>query len=148
MLQKYVNCLVVLWLFANGLLERPIQQIIKKNNCTWFLPKISKLDARKKWIVGSISPRGKLIIDDGAKQALKRGKSLLAAGIRNVLGKFNKGDHVKIVDKNNEECARGLSSFSSDEINKIKGHHSSNIRELLGYIAKSEVVHKNDMVEI
>ena len=106
---------------ANGLLDRPIQKIIKKNNCTWFLPKISKLAARKKWIVGSISPRGELIIDDGAKQALKKGKSLLAAGIKNVLGKFNKGDHVKIVDKNNDECARGLSSFSSDEINKIKG---------------------------
>ena len=133
---------------ANGLLDRPIQKIIKKNNCTWFLPKISKLAARKKWIVGSISPRGELIIDDGAKQALKKGKSLLAAGIKNVLGKFNKGDHVKIIDKNNDECARGLSSFSSDEINKIKGHHSSNIQELLGYIAKSEVVHKNDMVEI
>ena len=133
---------------ANGLLDRPIQKIIKKNNCTWFLPKISKLDARKKWIVGSISPRGELIIDDGAKQALKKGKSLLAAGIKNVLGKFNKGDHVKIVDKNNKECARGLSSFSSDEINKIKGHHSSNIQELLGYITKSEVVHKDDMVEI
>ena len=133
---------------ANGLLDRPIQKIIKKNNCTWFLPKISKLAARKKWIVGSISPRGELIIDDGAKQALKKGKSLLAAGIKNVLGKFNKGDHVKIVDKNNNECARGLSSFSSDEINKIKGHHSSVIRELLGYIAKSEVVHKDDMVEL
>ena len=133
---------------ANGLLDRPIQKIIKKNNCTWFLPKISKLAARKKWIVGSISPRGELIIDDGAKQALKKGKSLLAAGIKNVLGKFNKGDHVKIVDKNNDECARGLSSFSSDEINKIKGHHSSNIQELLGYITKSEVVHKDDMVEI
>ena len=89
-----------------------------------------------------------MTIDDGAKQALKKGKSLLAAGIKSVSGKFNKGDHVKIVDKNNEECARGLSSFSSDEINKIKGHHSSNIRELLGYIAKSEVIHKDDMVEI
>ena len=133
---------------ANGLLDRPIQKIFKKNNCTWFLPKISKLAARKKWIVGSISPRGELIIDDGAKQALKKGKSLLAAGIKNVLGKFNKGDHVNIVDKNNEECARGLSSFSSDEINKIKGHHSSDIRALIGYITKSEVVHKDDMVEI
>ena len=133
---------------ANGLLDRPIQKILKKNNCTWFLPKISKLAARKKWIVGSISPRGELIIDDGAKQALKKGKSLLAAGIKNVLGKFNKGDHVKIVDKNNDECARGLSSFSSNEINKIKGHHSSNIEKLLGYITKSEVVHKDDMVEV
>ena len=133
---------------ANGLLNRPIQQINKKNNCTWFLPKVSKLDARKKWIIGSVSPKGRLIIDDGAKQALKKGKSLLAAGIKEVLGKFNKGDHIKIIDNNNEECGRGLSSFSSDEINKIKGHHSSNIKNLLGYIAKSEVVHKDDMVEI
>ena len=75
---------------ANGLLYRPIQKIIKKNNCTWFLPKISKLVARKKWIVGSIAPRGELTIDDGAKQALKKGKSLLAAGIKSVSGKFNK----------------------------------------------------------
>ena len=133
---------------ANGLLSRPIQRIIKKNNCTWFLPKVSKLDARKKWIIGSISPKGQLVIDDGAKHALKKGKSLLAAGIKNVLGIFHKGDHIKILDRNNKEFARGLSSFSSDEINKIKGHHSSKIQELLGYIAKSEVVHKDDMVEI
>jgi glutamate 5-kinase len=133
---------------ANGLLDRPIEKIIKNNNCTWFLPKISKLDGRKKWIIGSVSPKGELLIDDGAKIALKKGKSLLAAGIKNVIGKFNKGDHVKIIDKNREECARGLSSFSSNEINKIKGHHSSIIHELLGYVSKSEVVHKNDMVEI
>ena len=72
---------------ANGLMERPINQINKKNNCTWFLPKVSKLDARKKWIIGSVSPKGELIIDDGAKNALKKGKSLLAAGIKIVLGK-------------------------------------------------------------
>ena len=52
---------------ANGLPLRPIKKIIEKNNCTWFLPKISKLDARKKWIISSISPKGQLIIDDGAK---------------------------------------------------------------------------------
>ena len=55
---------------ANGLPLRPIKKIIEKNNCTWFLPKISKLDARKKWIISSISPKGQLIIDDGAKEAL------------------------------------------------------------------------------
>jgi len=133
---------------ANGLSDRPIKQIIKKNYCTWFLPKISKLDARKKWIIGSVAPKGELVIDDGAKNALKKGKSLLAAGIKNITGSFNKGDHIKIVDKNKIEYARGLSSFSSDEINKIKGQHSSNIKNLLGYVAKSEVVHKDDMVEI
>ena len=133
---------------ANGLLNRPIKKIIDKNNCTWFLPKISKLDARKKWIISSISPKGELIIDDGAKQALSNGKSLLAAGIKKVYGKFQKGDHIKILDKQNFECARGLSSFSSDEILKILGHHSNEIEKLLGYIAKSEVVHKDDMVEV
>ena len=125
-----------------------IKKILNNNLCTWFLPKISKLDARKKWIISSISPKGNLIIDDGAINALKKGKSLLAAGIIKVIGKFNKGDHIKIIDKNSDEYARGLSSFSSSEINKIKGHHSSKIDQLLGYIAKSEVVHKDDMVEI
>ncbi len=133
---------------ANGLPFRPIKKIIEKNHCTWFLPKVSKLDARKKWIIGSIAPKGELVIDDGAKYALSKGKSLLAAGIKKVLGKFNKGDHIKILDKNNKEYARGLSSFSSDEISQIMGHHSNEIEELLGYISKSEVVHKDDMVEI
>jgi len=133
---------------ANGLSLRPIKQIIEKNNCTWFLTKISKLDARKKWIISSISPKGEIIIDDGAIGALKQGKSLLATGIKKVNGRFNKGDHIKILDKNMKEYARGLSSFTSDEISKIKGQHSNKIEELLGYIAKSEVVHKDDMVEV
>ncbi|MBA1340115.1 MAG: glutamate 5-kinase [Pelagibacterales bacterium] len=133
---------------ANGLSLRPIKKIINENNCTWFLPKISKLDARKKWIISSVSPKGELFIDEGAKKALTEGKSLLAAGIKKVLGKFYKGDHIKILDKANKECARGLSSFSSDEILKIMGHHSKEIEKLLGYISKSEVVHKDDMVEL
>tara|TARA_B100002052_G_scaffold286838_1_gene301127 strand:+ start:67 stop:1173 length:1107 start_codon:yes stop_codon:yes gene_type:complete len=133
---------------ANGLLMRPIKKINDKNNCTWFLPKISKLDARKKWIISSISPKGELIIDNGAINALKKGKSLLAAGIKKVVGKFNKGDHVKILDKNMIEFGRGLSSFTSDEISMIKGHHSNKINDLLGYVTKSEVIHKDDMVEI
>tara|TARA_Y100001970_G_scaffold14817_1_gene16766 strand:- start:4833 stop:5939 length:1107 start_codon:yes stop_codon:yes gene_type:complete len=133
---------------ANGLVMRPIKKINDKNNCTWFLPKVSKLDARKKWIISSISPKGELIIDDGAINALKKGKSLLAAGLIKVVGKFNKGDHIKILDNNMVEFGRGLSSFTSDEISKIKGQHSNKINELLGYSAKSEVVHKDDMVEI
>ena len=133
---------------ANGLVNRPIQNIINNNYCTWFLPKISKLDARKKWIISSISPKGQLIIDDGALSALKSGKSLLAAGIKEVKGQFNKGDHVRILDKNMIEFARGLSSFTSDEISKIKGQHSNKIGNLLGYISKSEVIHKDDMVKV
>ena len=133
---------------ANGLINRPIKNIISNNLCTWFLPKISKLDARKKWIISSISPKGQLIIDDGAVNALKNGKSLLAAGIKDVNGQFNKGDHVRILDKNMIEFARGLSSFTSDEISKIKGQHSNKINNLLGYISKSEVIHKDDMVRV
>jgi glutamate 5-kinase len=133
---------------ANGLLMRPITKIIKVNNCTWFLPKITKLDARKKWIISSISPKGEIVIDDGAIQALSNGKSLLAAGIIKVSGKFKKGDHIKILNKRNYECARGLSSFSSDEILRIMGHHSKEIEKILGYVAKSEVIHKDDMVEV
>ena len=133
---------------ANGLLMRPIKKIIKNNNCTWFLPKISKLDARKKWIISSISPKGEIVVDDGATQALSNGKSLLAAGITKVSGKFKKGDHIKVLNKKNSECARGLSSFSSDEILRIMGHHSKEIEKILGYVSKSVVIHKDDMVEI
>ena len=135
-------------IIANGLYINPINQIEIKNNCTWFLSKISKLQARKKWIISSISPKGEVIIDEGAKKALSNGKSLLAAGIKKVFGKFNKGDHIKIVDSKRKEFARGLSSFSSDEINKIIGCHSNEIQKVLGYISKSEVVHKDDMVKI
>ena len=134
-------------IIANGLYLNPINQIEKKNNCTLFISKISKLDARKKWIISSISPKGELIIDDGAKKALINGKSLLAAGIKKVSGKFNKGDHIKIIDIKNNEFARGLSSFSSEEIVKIIGCHSNEIEKILGYVSKSEVVHKDDMVK-
>ena len=135
-------------IIANGLYLNPIDKVIKENNCTLFISKVSKLDARKKWIISSISPKGELIIDEGANKALKNGKSLLAAGIKKVIGNFNKGDHIRILNKTNKECARGLSSFSSNEIKKILGHHSREIEKILGYTTKSEVVHKDDMVEI
>ncbi len=135
-------------IIANGLYLNPISRIIEKNNFTMFKPKVSKLDARKKWIISSVAPKGAIIIDDGAKRALKSGKSLLAAGIKKVSGKFKKGDHIKVLDKKNSECARGLSSFTSDEVIKIMGHHSNEIEKLLGYVSKSEVIHKDDMVEI
>ena len=135
-------------IIANGLYLNPISRIENKNNCTWFESRISKLQARKKWIISSISPKGFLIIDEGAKKAIISGKSLLAAGIKNVNGKFRKGDHIRIMDYKKKEFARGLSSFSSEEISKIKGHHSNEIGKILGYVSKSEVVHKDDMVEI
>ena len=135
-------------IIANGLHLNPIDKIMKLNNFTLFVSKVSKLDARKKWIISSVSPKGELIIDEGAKKALKNGKSLLAAGIKKVNGRFNKGDHIKILDKTNKECARGLCSFSANELKKILGCQSREIEKILGYTTKSEVVHKDDMVEI
>jgi len=135
-------------IIANGLYLNPIDKIIKKKNCTLFISKISKLHARKKWIISSVSPKGEIIIDDGAKKALVNGKSLLAAGIKKVSGKFSKGDHIKILDIKRKEFARGLSSFSSEEVHKIIGCHSNEIQKILGYVSKSEVVHKDDMVEV
>ena len=135
-------------IIANGLYLNPINKIEKEKNFTLFASKISKLHARKKWIISSVSPKGELIIDDGAKKALSNGKSLLAAGIKKVVGKFNKGDHIKILDIRRKEFARGLSSFSSEEIDKIIGCQSNEIEKILGYISKSEVVRKDDMVEI
>lgn len=135
-------------IIANGLYFNPINKILTQNNYTLFVSKVSKLDARKKWIISSVSPKGELIIDEGAIKALKSGKSLLAAGIKKVNGKFTKGDHIRILDKHFKECARGLCSFSSKEVEKILGQHSKEISKILGYTAKSEVVHKDDMVEI
>jgi len=135
-------------IIANGLHLNPINRIEKKSNCTLFVSRISKLHARKKWIISSVSPKGELIIDEGAKKALINGKSLLAAGIKKISGKFNKGDHIRILDIKRDEFARGLSSFSSVEISKIIGRHSNEIEKILGYISKSEVVHKDDMVKI
>jgi len=135
-------------IIANGLYLNPIKRLTEGDNYTLFISKVSKMAARKKWIIGSISPKGELIIDEGAKKALKNGKSLLAAGIKKVNGRFNKGDHIKILDKTNKECARGLCSFSANELKKILGCQSREIEKILGYTTKSEVVHKDDMVEI
>ena len=133
---------------ANGNHENPIKKMLESERCTWFLPRISKLDARKQWIIGSISPKGEVIIDQGAMAAISNGKSLLPAGVKKISGKFEKGDHILIKDENNNECARGLTSFSSIEVDKIKGLHSSKIKNILGYSSREEIIHKDDLVKV
>ena len=133
---------------ANGKYTNPLNRLVEKNICTWFLPKISSLDARKKWIVSSIGSNGKIHIDNGASDALRNGKSLLPAGIIKVEGSFLKGDNILIVDQNGEDCARGITSFSSDEISKVKGLKSDQIEKILGYSSKSEIIHRDDMVKL
>ena len=133
---------------ANGKKNNPIKEIVKNKIYTCFVPKISTLDARKKWIISSLNSSGKIYIDEGAALALLKGKSLLAAGIKKVSGKFNKGENILVVNESDKSLARGLSSFSSLEIDKIKGKQSSEIENILGYPSKSEVVHKDDMVRL
>ena len=131
---------------ANGKKNNPITNIIKTKKFTHFLPKVSTLDAKKKWIIGSLNSSGTINIDDGASKALLNGKSLLAAGIIKINGSFEKGENVLILNQNNDTLARGLSSFSSEEIDKIKGKQSKEIEKILGYLSKSEIIHKDDMV--
>ena len=133
---------------ANGNVIRPINELLKNNKCTWFIPKVSTLHAREKWIISSIGTDGKIFIDAGAVKALKNGKSLLPAGITKIEGKFVKGDNVLIVENNGKDYARGLTSFSSDEIKKIKGLKSDQIEKVLGYASKSEIIHRDDMVKL
>ena len=131
---------------ANGKKDNPISNMLNKKKFTHFLPKISSLDAKKKWIIGSLNSNGTIKIDDGAAKALLNGKSLLAAGVNKINGSFEKGENVLILDQNNNQLARGLSSFSSEEINKIKGKQSKEIEKILGYLSKTEIIHKDDMV--
>jgi glutamate 5-kinase len=131
---------------ANGKKDNPISNMIKNEKFTHFFPKVSSLAAKKKWIIGSLNSNGTIKIDDGASKALRNGKSLLAAGITKIDGFFKKGENVLVLDQNNNQLARGLSSFSSDEINKIKGKQSKEIERILGYFSKTEIIHKDDMV--
>jgi len=135
-------------LISNGKKENPLKYIVKNKVYTHFVPKISSLDARKKWIIGSLDSSGKIYIDDGAARALFNGKSLLAAGITKITGSFDKGANVLILDKKENYLARGLASFNSVEINKIKGKQSKEIEKILGYFSKSEIIHKDDMVKL
>ena len=133
---------------ANGNKNNPLRRLVKKKIFTHFIPKISSLDARKKWIISSLNSSGIICVDSGAAKALSNGKSLLAAGITKVKGSFEKGENVLIIDHNENHLARGLASFNSIEINKIKGKQSKEIEKILGYLSKSEIIHKDDMVKL
>ena len=131
---------------ASGKKNNPIKNMLKNRIYTHFTPKISTLDAKKKWIIGSLNSSGIIFVDKGASYALNNGKSLLAAGVTKIIGSFDKGENVLIVDQSEKQLARGLASFNSYEIGKIKGKQSKDIEKILGYLSKSEVIHKDDMV--
>ncbi len=133
---------------ANGKKRNPLKKMLEKKVFTHFIPKISSLDARKKWIIGSLNSSGIIYVDNGAAKALSDGKSLLAAGITKIKGVFDKGENILIIDENENQLARGLASFNSKEIDKIKGKQSNEIEKILGYLSKSEIIHKDDMVKL
>ena len=133
---------------ANGKKNNPLKRMIKNKVFTHFLPKISSLDARKRWIISSLNSSGVIYVDAGAAKALSNGKSLLAAGITKIKGNFEKGENILILDQNENQLARGLASFNSTEIEKIKGKQSRDIEVILGYFSKSEIIHKDNMVKL
>jgi len=105
------------------------------------------MKARKRWIAFSLKSKGSIRIDEGAEKALiAKNKSLLPSGIIDISGRFTDGDVVDIVSDDGEVIARGLSNYSSEEIEKIKGHKSEQIESILGYKDYDEVVHRDNLV--
>jgi len=113
---------------------------------TRFLPTTSKLESRKRWMLSGLCIRGKLVVDSGAALALKKqNRSLLAAGIRQLGGEFDRGDMVDIYDTEGYHLGCGLVNYSSGEVNLIKGTRSAKITTLLGFNYGPEVVHRNNL---
>jgi glutamate 5-kinase len=113
---------------------------------TLFVPARRKLSSRRRWIGQAARPGGRVLIDAGAVRALaEQGKSLLASGVLAVDGKFAKGATVAILDRSGAEIARGLSNYSSDQIDRIKGLRTDRIAQILGDKPCDEVIHRNNM---
>jgi glutamate 5-kinase len=114
---------------------------------TRFPPTTSKLESRQRWMLSGLSTRGKLVVDSGAALAIKKqNRSLLAAGITQIEGKFQRGDIVNIYDPEGVRLGCGITNYSSTDIDAIKGVHSNKIATMLGYDYGSEVVHRNNLV--
>jgi glutamate 5-kinase len=114
---------------------------------TLLIAQTGKTQARKQWIADHLQLRGSLLVDAGAAHVLQaQGRSLLSVGMLSVEGQFARGDVVAIKTSDGIEIARGLTNYSSSDARRICGQSSANIRELLGYVAESEVVHRDNMV--
>ena len=134
-------------IIANGKREDVIHKILKGEFFgTFFYPKENRLKSRKYWILYSTKSRGKLIIDDGAVKAIKeKGKSLLPIGIVKIEGNFQEGDVVDIVDINGNLIGKGITYYSSKDLDNIKKMDSSKIKNVLGYKFADEAIHRNNM---
>jgi glutamate 5-kinase len=135
---------------AAGVVEDVIAAVISGAEIgTYFLPDIEPLVARKRWLAGQLQVKGKLVLDSGAVKVLKRdGKSLLAVGVKSVLGAFERGELVSCIDEDGLEIARGLINYGKADAQLIAGKSSSEFEKILGYADDSELIHRDNMVLI
>ena len=114
---------------------------------TSFLPTASKLESRERWMLAGLSVKGKLIVDEGAVEALNKKKSsLLAAGIVTVKGHFERGDLVDVFDMQENKLGSGITNYNAGDVATIQGMHSRKIAGILGFDYGSEVIHRNNLV--
>jgi glutamate 5-kinase len=131
---------------ASGRIEHPLRAIASDGRCTWFLTPANPVTARKKWIAGSLEPKGTLTIDAGAVAALRRGNSLLPVGVIKVDGAFARGDAVIVRGADGHEIGRGLVAYDAEDAERIRGKSSSEILLILGIEGRAEMVHRDDLV--
>jgi glutamate 5-kinase len=124
----------------------PLRQIEAGGRCTWFYPAASPATVRKQWIAGTLKPSGELVVDAGAAVALRNGKSLLPAGVIRVVGAFERGDALIVRDAQGNELGRGLSAYSSEDAERIRGRQSGEIEALVGFRGRDELIHRDDLV--
>ena len=130
---------------ADGRIDHPLKRIVDGAPCTWFLTPSNPVTARKKWIAGSLEPKGVVRIDAGAARALAGGASLLPAGVACVEGGFSRGDCVVIRNAAGGEIGRGLIAYDAGEAAQIMGRSSRDIEKILGYSGRAAMIHRDDM---
>ena len=114
---------------------------------TLLLPSQAAVGARKQWLAGQLRSKGRLHLDEGAARVVREsGRSLLAVGVREVEGRFGRGELVSCIGPDGREVARGLVNYGSDEARRIAGKPSSQIEELLGYVYEPEIIHRDNLV--
>jgi glutamate 5-kinase len=133
---------------ANGMTEGLLERILRGEEVgTLFTSQVNKLTSRKHWIAFTLEPRGRILVDEGARKAIiQKGKSLLPSGVLAAEGKFSLGDQVTLADGNGREFARGLTNYDSAEVNRIKGLRTAEVEGRLGYKHADEIVHRDDLV--
>ena len=131
---------------ASGQAEHPLRTILQGGRCTWFASSANPVAARKRWIAGALAPVGAIIVDDGAVAALKNNKSLLPVGVIGARGSFARGDAVRILDRGGRELGRGLSAYSSADVQRIKGLRSADLQKALGQAGRDVLIHRDDLV--